>query len=454
MMDDIVRWTNQRIGEKTLEWEKSSYYEPTDKVELRALLGLLYLAGVFRNNHRLLKDFWKTDGTGFEIFRVTMAQRRFEFLLTCLRFDNIENRAQRREIDRLAPIRGIIEQFTENCKNAYSPGQYLTIDEKLESFRGRCQFRQYMPNKPAKYGIKVQALVDARTHYLVNMEVYVGKQPAGPFALSNTPTAIVERLVSSYDGTHRNITCDNWYTNYDLFEKLRTNHRLTGVGTIRKNKREIPKTFLNARNRSIKSSLFGFQDGFTILSYVPKKGKVVLLLSTLHHDDSVDDSENKLPEIISFYNLTKGGVDTVDELSATYSVSRNSRRWPLTLFFSIMNTAGINCQIIHRENNGGLIMKRKDFLTKLGFELINDYQKTRMINFRVPREIRMALHRIMGETEEPPAKKQRPDKQRRCDFCPRNRDRKTKYLCEACEKILCLEHALMFCEKCGHFANT
>jgi hypothetical protein len=88
MIEHMVTWTNQRIEKKTREWEESLYYQPTSNVELKALIGLLYLAGVFRNNHRLTKDFWKTDGTGFEIFRVTMAQRRFEFLVTCLRFDN------------------------------------------------------------------------------------------------------------------------------------------------------------------------------------------------------------------------------------------------------------------------------------------------------------------------------------------------------------------------------
>lgn len=117
-----------------------------------------------------------------------------------------------------------------------------------------------------------------------------------------------------------------------------------------------------------------------------------------------------------------------------------------------MNTAGINSQIIHRENNNGVILKRKDYLTKLGFDLINDYQRKRMSNFRVPREVRMSLYRIRGEPEpEPLPKKQRLDKQRRCDFCPRGRDRKTKYTCEGCDKYLCLQHARMYCENCTQF---
>lgn len=79
----------------------------------------------------------------------------------------------------------------------------------------------------------------------------------------------------------------------------------------------------------------------------------------------MDDSENKLPEVISFYNLTKGGADTVDELAAAYDIYRNSHRWPLELFFCFMNTAGMNSQIVHRENEGRVILKRKHFLTQL-----------------------------------------------------------------------------------------
>jgi hypothetical protein len=57
MIEHMVTWTNQRIEEKTREWEESSYYQPTSDVEPKALIGLLYLARVFRNNHRLKKRF-------------------------------------------------------------------------------------------------------------------------------------------------------------------------------------------------------------------------------------------------------------------------------------------------------------------------------------------------------------------------------------------------------------
>ena len=47
------------------------------------------------------------------------------------------------------------------------------------------------------------------------------------------------------------------------------------------------------------------------MSYFPKPNKAVILLSTEHHDKSVDLESNK-PEIIWSYNTTKGAVDTFE----------------------------------------------------------------------------------------------------------------------------------------------
>lgn len=62
-----------------------------------------------------------------------------------------------------------------------------------------------------------------------------------------------------------------------------------------------------------------------MVSYVPKKGKAVVLISTMHDEGLIDEETGK-PQIILDYNMTKGGVDTVDQLGGTYSVSRTTRR--------------------------------------------------------------------------------------------------------------------------------
>ena len=82
-------------------------------------------------------------------------------------------------MDKLAPIRQILEMFVENCKKNYIPSEFVTIDEILVVFRGSAPFRQYIPSKPAKYGIKIYPMCDAKTLYVCNTEIYARLQPEG-----------------------------------------------------------------------------------------------------------------------------------------------------------------------------------------------------------------------------------------------------------------------------------
>ena len=43
------------------------------------------------------------------------------------------------------------------------PGKNITVDEGLVKFNGRLSFKQYMPMKSDKFGIKVWLLADADT---------------------------------------------------------------------------------------------------------------------------------------------------------------------------------------------------------------------------------------------------------------------------------------------------
>lgn len=160
-----------------------------------------------------------SKGTGVEAIYVTMSLKRFIFLMRCIRFDDIRDRVRGRAavvLDKLAAIRELFESVVENFKNAYNPSDYLSIDEQLASFHGNCPFRQYIPSKAAKYGIKNNALVSASDFYTSNLEVYVGLQPEGPFRLSNASMDLVMRLVEPVVGSRRNITADNWFVSFPL----------------------------------------------------------------------------------------------------------------------------------------------------------------------------------------------------------------------------------------------
>jgi hypothetical protein len=134
---------------------------------------------------------------------------------------------------------------------------------------------------------------------------------------------VVESIVQPYFGSRRNVTCENYFTDINLIRTLLQN-KITLVGTLKQNKTCIPPEFKPHRQLEVESSLFGFQHDISIVSYVPSIGKSVILLSSHHHNDNiVEVKKDKFkPEIIDFYNKTKGGVDTMDQKVNTYTCRR------------------------------------------------------------------------------------------------------------------------------------
>lgn len=43
-------------------------------------------------------------------------------------------------------------------------------------------------------------------------------------------------------------------------------------------------------------------------------------------------------------------MDIVDKICSSYDASRNCRRWPLIVFFDIMNISAINGYVVHTIN--------------------------------------------------------------------------------------------------------
>lgn len=99
------------------------------------------------------------------------------------------------------------------------------------------------------------------------------------------------QLVDPISGAKQNVTGDNWFSSLPLANKLLGEKKQTYVGTLRKNKREISMEFLPSKQREEKSSLFRFREDTTLVPYCPKKKKTVLVLSTMHYDNTIDEEK-------------------------------------------------------------------------------------------------------------------------------------------------------------------
>lgn len=455
MLQTVILYTNRKLEAYRQQFSDTSRHElrDTNETEMRSLLGILYYSSVFKCNDADANYLFATDGTGHEIFRCVMSKVRFSTLLNCLRFDDAANRQERLKTDRLAAISALFDKFITNSQENYVPGANLCIDEMLIPFRGRCKFVMYMPNKPAKYGIKVLVLSDAETYYTYNAYIYCGKGSDGE-GLSTAekslgvPTQSVLKLAQPVVNSNRNITADNWFSSIPLMQILKEK-KLTYLGTLKKNKREIPPEFLPNKKREPGSALYGFTKDFTMVSFVPKKNKAVILISSSHHSKSTD-AETSKPTMIVDYNHTKGGVDEIDKKCSIYSCSRKTRRWPMSTFYRIMDLAGTNAFVLYQSCRGAKL-RRGDFLLNLAREMVLPCMKERVYNTRLPRELRLTISRVLGKDLPPPqpeAEVPGPAVRKLCSICPSKLKRKSRYSCCACKKTICLQCSLQICENC------
>ena len=108
-------------------------------------------------------------------------------------------------------------------------------------------------------------------------------------------------------------------------------NELTLVGTVKENKTFVPANFFLSSRREVNSSTFDFQRNMTLTSYVSKKNKALLILSSMHYDAEVTDDDIRKPNINLFYNQTKGEVDTLDQVVYSY-MSRKKQELATMLF--------------------------------------------------------------------------------------------------------------------------
>lgn len=211
-----------------------------------------------------------------------MPRNRFELLLKFWHFSNNEEQV---EGDRLHKLRAIHEALLSRFQAAYTPQKELSIDESMVLWRGRLLFRQYIPGKRHKYGVKLYMLCES-SGYVWNVLVYCGK--SDPISGLGHAESVVMKLMEKRLDQGHSLYVDNFYTSIPLAKQLLS--RKTDVcGTLRRNRKHLPQAVANAKLRPGQCTARR-SGGITVLKWKDKRE--ILMLSS-HHSGRLSDSQKK-----------------------------------------------------------------------------------------------------------------------------------------------------------------
>ena len=189
-----------------------------------------------------LEQYWSNSQLyGSEIIRSAMARGRFELLLKFSHFS--DNKKYHSNQDRLFKLKPLLNLLKARFRSVYIPGAVVTIDETMIPWRGKLLFKQYIPGKAHKYGVKMYKLA-ATNGYTWNYLIYTAEQD--PMAGLGHAETIVMNLLDGLSGCYRTVVTDNVFTSISLAKSL-LGHDTYLIGILRRNRTTSGKEFLRRK---------------------------------------------------------------------------------------------------------------------------------------------------------------------------------------------------------------
>ena len=179
-----------------------------------------------------------------------------------------------------------------------------------------------------------------------------------------------------------------------------------------------------------------------------------MMLSTRHYERELQMEPPFKPSVITDYNKSKSGVDTLDQLVKNYTCKRITKRWPLLIFYWMLDVASYNSSICFMLNHPNVYQghqKRRKFLMDLSEELVLPLIKRRSQseNFRRLHKHTITKMELFLPETVVQLQTTKEHQKKRCGKCPREMDRKTRKSCSKCLTPICENHTFTICSDCA-----
>ena len=149
-------------------------------------------------------------------------------------------------------MRPLIDDLSEKFMKFYTPSQNIALDESLLLFKGRLLFRQYLPAKRSRFGIKIYSISD-QNGYVYHFRVYTGatdklhdveaQLPDEAKRFTKTEQLVIYMMLPLLNKGY-SLYVDNFYSSTKLFEFM--HQKMTNMcGTVRRNR--VPDTVKSAK---------------------------------------------------------------------------------------------------------------------------------------------------------------------------------------------------------------
>jgi len=304
--------------------------------QIYTFIGVVVLMSLI--SKKRMVDYWSKDVVLYTpYFGKVMGRNSFFQILKVLHFVDNSTSSSSSE-DRVWKVRPILDGLVDNFTAAFKPYKDLCIDESLLLWKGRLFFKQYIPSKRNRFGVKLYVLCDAYTRYILKFFVYSGGKEieyTHNDALGKSGS-IVTSLLDSYLEKGHVIYVDNFYSSPALFGHLFSKE--TGAcGTVRPNRKEMPKFTKKLKKGEIDCF---HSDELLALTWHDKRD--VRMLSTVHtpvivETNKVDHKTKekiRKPQCVVDYIKSMGAVDKSDMQISLAECVRKTRKWYKSYFFT------------------------------------------------------------------------------------------------------------------------
>jgi hypothetical protein len=388
-------------------------------------------------------DYWSTDHlVATPIFAELFTRDRFRALLTSLHFNDNQNDISE---DALYKVRPVIDELKRKFFYCLNPYKNLCIDESLTLWKGRLHFKQYIPSKRHKFGIKIFALCDCETGFIIDFIVYTGSNTTFNYqAHLGVTGSIVITLLERFLNKGHSLFVDNYYSSPILFEYLHQ-YETGACGTVRENRTGLP-IFEEVGESG--TQVFYHTNNLLALRWHDKND--VTMLSTIHEPIMVSTGKihyaTQQPKIkplcVKEYNENRGLVDKYDMQISFSECIRRSVKWYKKFFFHLMDLTIYNAYVLYKLKKN-INLRLASYQLEVIREIIEKYGSQVRSSIGRPSEdnpLRLTARHFPSRI---PSTDTQANPRRKCFVCAntlrRAKSRRdTSYECVGCDVGLCL----------------